>query len=251
MRTCASARALFTNDNTSPTNSLNESKLAAQESKANASTFQVENCDLNIPSTSVHDLDIIRQVRSHSSQAGDETELQDPSLAAPSNLSRDRLTITRTPKEPLYKRIGKSVKKFLFSSMSLPAVSCLVSLLIALVPQLKALFVQNVPGVNMPNAPDGQPPLEWILDIANFGGNNHDLSTNDRCCICAHRISDPRGIFINIESSAQSSTMVSHPLAITHRQGKYWSHGCIEVGNIANNRSPLDSIIDLPLATCE
>jgi predicted permease len=45
-----------------------------------------------------------------------------------------------------------------------------MSLLIALIPTLKALFVDNVPGITMPDAPDGNPPLQWILDIANFGG---------------------------------------------------------------------------------
>jgi predicted permease len=37
------------------------------------------------------------------------------------------------------------------------------------VPQLKALFIE-VPGVHMPSAPDGQPPLAFIQDIATFIG---------------------------------------------------------------------------------
>ncbi|KAF9445655.1 hypothetical protein P691DRAFT_709983 [Macrolepiota fuliginosa MF-IS2] len=44
-----------------------------------------------------------------------------------------------------------------------------VALPISLVPQLKALFIE-VPGVHMPPAPDGQPPLAFIQDIATFIG---------------------------------------------------------------------------------
>ncbi|KAG8221732.1 hypothetical protein J3R82DRAFT_2022 [Butyriboletus roseoflavus] len=44
--------------------------------------------------------------------------------------------------------------------------------LISLVPILKALFVPaDVPGVNMPPVPDGQPPLAIILNTATFIGN--------------------------------------------------------------------------------
>jgi len=119
-------------------------------------------------SSGVAELDVIRPVRSHASQ--ENTHLQDLSLAATPSLTRHRSLTTSTPVDPLYRRLGKSVLKFLLSLISPPAISCLLSLLIALVPQLKALFVPDVPGVDMPDAPDGLPPLEWILDIANFGG---------------------------------------------------------------------------------
>ena len=121
-------------------------------------------------SSGIAELDVIRPVRSHTSHHHDDTQLQDLSLAATPSLTRHRSLTTPTPVDPLYKRLGKSVLKFLLSLISPPAISCLLSLLIALVPQLKALFVPDVPGVDMPDAPDGLPPLEWILDIANFGG---------------------------------------------------------------------------------
>src|SRR5579859_8050706 len=125
-------------------------------------------------SSSLCEMEVIQPVRSHHShhtaQMHDETELQDLSLAATPSLSRHRNLTTPTPLEPLYKRIAKSVFKFLLSLVSPPAISCLLSLLIALIPTLKALFVANVPGVNMPDGPDGVPPLAWILDITTFGG---------------------------------------------------------------------------------
>jgi auxin efflux carrier family protein len=116
----------------------------------------------------MEDLNVIQPIRSHHSH--DETELQDLSLAATPSLTHHRNLTHPTPFEPLYKRIAKKVLKFLLSLISPPSIAIMLSLLIALVPQLKALFVADVPGVNMPNAPDGLPPLEWILDIANFGG---------------------------------------------------------------------------------
>lgn len=47
--------------------------------------------------------------------------------------------------------------------------SIYVALPISLIPKLKALFIE-VPGVHMPPAPDGQPPLAFIQDIATFLG---------------------------------------------------------------------------------
>lgn len=57
-----------------------------------------------------------------------------------------------------------------FKSLLTPAsIAIMVSFPIALVPQLKALFVE-VPGVHIHPAPDGQPPLAFLMDAANFIG---------------------------------------------------------------------------------
>lgn len=126
-------------------------------------------------SSSVCEMETIQTVRSHhsnhSAHTHDDTELQELSLAATPSLTNHRNLTHPTPLEPLYKRIAKSLFKFLLSLVSPPAISCLLSLLIALIPTLKALFVADVPGVYMPDAPDGMPPLGWLLDIATFGGN--------------------------------------------------------------------------------
>jgi len=74
----------------------------------------------------------------------------------------------QTP-SPRYRRLVKHVHSFikgLFNPLSITICLCLP---ISLVPQLKALFVQ-VPNVHMPPAPDGQPPLAFIQDIATFIG---------------------------------------------------------------------------------
>ena len=100
--------------------------------------------------------------------------MEDISLAAAPNISWHRSLMTPTTLDPFYIRFGRSILTFLWSLVSPPAIACLLSLIIALVPQLKALFVAAVPGVNMPDAPDGTPPLEWFLDITDFGGSSLD-----------------------------------------------------------------------------
>ena len=148
-----------------------DSKIQPRDLKVAAHTSQVENNPLSTSSSSIRNLDIIRPVRSHTSEVYSHTELQDLSLPETRSLSRHRSLATPIPMDPLDNRMGRRVLKFFLSLISPPAIACLLSLSIALVPQVKALFVADVPGVNMPNAPDGMPPLEWVLDISNFGGN--------------------------------------------------------------------------------
>ncbi|KAH8814734.1 auxin efflux carrier [Flagelloscypha sp. PMI_526] len=55
-------------------------------------------------------------------------------------------------------------------SLAMPSsIAILLSFPIAIIAPLKALFV-HVPGTYMPNAPDGQPPLAFIMDAAQFIG---------------------------------------------------------------------------------
>lgn len=162
------ARAANVPEPTSPADTVTEDqdfKLQPRSSVISTSTPR----DHRHSTSTVRELDVVQSISSRHPETG-ETELQDLSLAATPSLSHHRNLTHPTPLDPLYKRIGKSVLKFLLSLISPPAISCLLSLLIALIPTLKALFVDNVPGITMPDAPDGNPPLQWILDIANFGG---------------------------------------------------------------------------------
>jgi hypothetical protein len=59
--------------------------------------------------------------------------------------------------------------QFLKSFFTPPSAAILISFPIALVPYLKALFTP-VPGTFIPSAPDGQPPLAFVLDATNFMG---------------------------------------------------------------------------------
>ncbi|PPR03677.1 hypothetical protein CVT24_007798 [Panaeolus cyanescens] len=68
-------------------------------------------------------------------------------------------------------RISRNSIREFFKTLFTPAsISIFISFPIALIPQVKALFIQ-VPNVHMPSAPDGQPPLAFILDTATFMGN--------------------------------------------------------------------------------
>lgn len=60
---------------------------------------------------------------------------------------------------------------FCLQSLMRPvSVALLLSILIALVPWLKALFVRTPRVPDMPNAPDGLPPLSFILDYTSYIG---------------------------------------------------------------------------------
>ncbi|KAF8183930.1 auxin efflux carrier transmembrane protein [Pholiota molesta] len=63
----------------------------------------------------------------------------------------------------------KYIVNFLKAFLTPASIAIIVSFPIALIPKLKALFVP-VPGVYMPAAPDGQPPLAFFLDATNFVG---------------------------------------------------------------------------------
>ena len=63
----------------------------------------------------------------------------------------------------------QSIWKFLKSFFTPPSTAILISFPIALIPDLKALFTP-VPGTFIPAAPDGQPPLAFVLDATTFMG---------------------------------------------------------------------------------
>lgn len=61
--------------------------------------------------------------------------------------------------------------RFLRSAMTPPSLSIIFSFTIAIIPPLKALFVAGVPGTHIPSAPDGQPPLAFLMKTSTFIGN--------------------------------------------------------------------------------
>jgi hypothetical protein len=73
----------------------------------------------------------------------------------------------------LTRRIISRVLPSLKSLITPPALAIIFAFPIALITPLKALFTPLPPGSGpspIPNAPDGQPPLAFILDTANFIG---------------------------------------------------------------------------------
>lgn len=78
--------------------------------------------------------------------------------------------ISRPTALPLHLRIKCTIRPILRNLLLPPSLTILASFLIAFVTPLKALFTP-VPGyASIPDAPDGQPPLAFVLDTASFVG---------------------------------------------------------------------------------
>lgn len=88
---------------------------------------------------------------------------KDDDKTSPEAISFQSAKLTR--KQMILKRL----KTFLSSLLYAPSISIIVSFPIALVPQLTALFTY-APDANIPSAPDGHPPLAFIMDTAAFMG---------------------------------------------------------------------------------
>lgn len=63
----------------------------------------------------------------------------------------------------------QSTCHFLKTLFTPPSIAIFIAFPISLIPKLKALFTQ-VPGTFIPPAPDGQPPLAFVLDATTFMG---------------------------------------------------------------------------------
>lgn len=73
-------------------------------------------------------------------------------------------------RKPRSKILAKHAKTFAVEWSSPRCLAIIIGLTIALVNPLKGLFTP-VPSAHIPNAPDGEPPLAFILDTATFIGN--------------------------------------------------------------------------------
>jgi predicted permease len=93
-------------------------------------------------------------------------DLKDEINGLPLHTSNRLGSPTHPRRNFLNRRLIIEFLKALFSPASVAIIS---SFPIALIPQLKALFVE-VPGTYMPSAPDGQPPLAFFLDATSFVG---------------------------------------------------------------------------------
>lgn len=70
---------------------------------------------------------------------------------------------------PRRRRFKRAFKDFLVQLCSPPSMSIIISFVVSLINPIKALFI-HVPGTYMPDAPDGQPPLAFIMDTCTFVG---------------------------------------------------------------------------------
>ncbi|KAF7368689.1 Auxin efflux carrier transmembrane protein [Mycena venus] len=107
----------------------------------------------------------------------------------------------RSPWIARRKAIYANIRPFLRNLFMPGSVAILVSFVIALVPQLKALFVE-VDGTHIHSAPDGDPPLAFFIDAASFIG----AASVPMGLICLGsalaRLSIPRGAWGSLPSGA-------------------------------------------------
>ncbi|KAG1880097.1 auxin efflux carrier [Suillus subluteus] len=101
---------------------------------------------------------------------------------------------------------------FLGSLSSPVLLSVVVSLIVSRISAVKALFIPNVPGTNIPPAPDGQPPLAFVMDTATFlGAANSPIGLVILGSALA-RMSVPRGRWTSLPLGAIVALAVSKQL---------------------------------------
>ncbi|KAG0702563.1 auxin efflux carrier [Suillus ampliporus] len=92
--------------------------------------------------------------------------------------------------------------------------SVVVSLIVSRISAVKALFIPNVLGTNIPPAPDGQPPLAFIMDAATLlGGANSPLGLIIIGSALA-RMSIPRGRWTSLPLGAIGALAVGKQLVM-------------------------------------
>ncbi|KAK7052600.1 auxin efflux carrier transmembrane protein [Favolaschia claudopus] len=131
------------------------------------------------------------------------------------------------------KAVHARLRPFLKNLFMPGSVAILLSLMIALVPQLKALFVE-VDSTHIPPAPDGQPPLAFILDAASFIG----AASVPMGLICLGsalaRLSIPRGAWRTLPTGAILGLAVAKML-ITPVLGVLICNGLVDAGVISRD----------------
>lgn len=121
--------------------------------------------------------------------------------ATPILPTMDPHATARSPWAQRRKAISANMRTFLRNLFLPGSVSILISFVIALVPELKALFVQ-VDGTHIHPAPDGDPPLAFVIDAASFIG----AASVPMGLVCLGsalaRLSIPRGAWGSLPSGA-------------------------------------------------
>lgn len=119
-------------------------------------------------------------------------------------------------KTPIYKRLWGWLEPI----MNPPSISLIFSLIVANVPQLKALFVKTE-GIHIGNAPDGKPPLDIVMEIAKFSEPLVPILGLTLLGAAMSRLtikSLPKGFFISIFSMSTLKLIVSPIIGIAWTQ---------------------------------
>ncbi|PSR83799.1 hypothetical protein PHLCEN_2v5613 [Hermanssonia centrifuga] len=108
------------------------------------------------PAPSLTQADTLTQVEQHSSRGGTAKEVHFHEPSPP-------------PHQSMMRRLLLNFRTFALGLLSPASLSVILAFPIALITPLKGLLV-SLPNSPIPNAPDGQPPLAFIMDTASFVG---------------------------------------------------------------------------------
>ncbi|KAF5386500.1 hypothetical protein D9757_005832 [Collybiopsis confluens] len=137
---------------------------------SNTNHQNYEDHDLDVTSTAVPTDGAITPAQSCFTSPDDTIAMDDlEGVNTPKALELESKTTIPTTRQQRRKRVLLKVRALIKSILTPASISMLAAIPIALIPQLKGLFTPTS-NANIPNAPDGQPPLAFILDFANFMG---------------------------------------------------------------------------------
>lgn len=91
-----------------------------------------------------------------------------PSIASMATVEMTKPEPEAKPNDTTLRKIGRQVLDTLRNFKTPNSLSLIVSIIIAMAPPLKALFVKS--SFYIPNAPDQQPPLSFIMDLTGYVG---------------------------------------------------------------------------------
>ncbi|KAF3316122.1 Protein M3, variant 3 [Orbilia oligospora] len=131
------------------------------------------------------------------------------------------LDVNAPPQVEVTGRTKEKVMSIVRVVVTIPTMTLLSALVIAVVPQLRALFVPTT-GVKMPNAPDGRPPLDFILQFASYGGQLSPVMGLAMLGAALSRITVrhlPKGFWMSIAATCFLKLIVGPILGIIWIQG--------------------------------
>ncbi|KAK6520102.1 Protein M3, variant 3 [Arthrobotrys conoides] len=131
------------------------------------------------------------------------------------------LDVNIPPQVEITGRTKERVMSIVKTFVTIPTMTLLSALVIAVVPQLRALFVPTT-GVKMPNAPDGRPPLDFILQFASYGGQLSPVMGLAMLGAALSRISVrqlPKGFWMSIAATCFLKLIIGPILGILWIQG--------------------------------
>ncbi|KAF3276430.1 Protein M3, variant 2 [Orbilia oligospora] len=131
------------------------------------------------------------------------------------------LDVNVPPQVEVTGRTKEKVMSIVRVVVTIPTMTLLSALVIAVVPQLRALFVPTT-GVKMPNAPDGRPPLDFIIQFASYGGQLSPVMGLAMLGAALSRITVrhlPKGFWMSIAATCFLKLIVGPILGIIWIQG--------------------------------